>query len=156
MVPGWKKVTIKPHINYRMKKINFSYNSISGRYDIYWKWVENKFIMNISIPFGTEAEIILPDGQNYNVNGGKYNYECIINKSILAPFSINTPLIDIIENTKGSKIIKKLMPKIYGEAKKNNENFIIDSIQNANILYNFNYPINILKKVDKKLSKINP
>ena len=27
--PGWKKVSIQPHLNYRLKKIKFSYNSIS-------------------------------------------------------------------------------------------------------------------------------
>ncbi len=35
--PGWKKVMIKPHLNYRMKNIEFAYDSISDRNEIYWK-----------------------------------------------------------------------------------------------------------------------
>ena len=34
MSPGWKKVLIKPQINYRMKNISFSFQSISGKYEI--------------------------------------------------------------------------------------------------------------------------
>ena len=61
--PGWKKVMIKPHLNYRMKKIDFSFESISGKYEIYWKWRNDKFYMNITIPNGCEAEVILPNGK---------------------------------------------------------------------------------------------
>ena len=31
LLNGWKKVLIKPQLNYRMKKIDFSYESISGK-----------------------------------------------------------------------------------------------------------------------------
>ena len=156
MAPGWKKVMIKPQINYRMKKMKFSYDSISGRYKIYWKWLDNKFIMNISIPFGTEAEIILPDGQNFNVTGGNYTYECDINKNIYAPFSIDTPIIDILNNDNCVKIIKDLLPDIYNEAIKTNNYIKINNIRNVNRLYNFNYPINIIEKCDEELLKIRP
>ena len=83
--PGWKKVEIKPQINYRIKKMDFSYNSISGKYEIKWKIKNYIFYIDIVIPFGCEALIILPDGKIYNVKEGSYNYQCSVDEKILMP-----------------------------------------------------------------------
>ena len=83
--PGWKKVEIKPQINYRIKKMDFSYNSISGKYEIKWKIKNYIFYIDIVIPFGCEALIILPDGKIYNVKEGSYNYQCSVDEKILIP-----------------------------------------------------------------------
>ena len=75
--PGWKKVRIKPYINIRKNKFYLSYKSISGKYSIYWKINENKkFLMNIEIPNGCEAEVVLPNGNVTYVRFGKYQFEC--------------------------------------------------------------------------------
>ena len=155
MAPGWKKVVIKPHLNYRIKNINFSYDSISGKYEISWKWIDNKFNINVSIPYGTQAEIILPNGISHNVSAGKYNYECKLNKEIYSPFSIETPIIDIMKDEKGFSIIKKFLPKIYSNLIQKN-NYKKHSIKSANLLSNINYPKNIIERVKKKLSEIKP
>ena len=155
LVPGWKKVLIKPQLNYRMKKIDFSYDSISGKYEIYWKWKENKFEMNVTIPNGCEAQIILPNDEKYNVTGGNYHYECELDKKIYCPFSIDTPIIDIMKNEEGSKIIKDLLPQIHTEFE-NNDGFKSNSIRSAALLPNFNYFPSIIQKCDEELSKIRP
>ena len=107
--PGWKKVLIKPHINYRLKNVNFSFDSVSGKFEINWKCENEKFKLNVVIPNGVEAEIILPNNKNYVVTEGKYEYECEIEKSIYAPFSIETPIVDILNNEAASKIFKELL-----------------------------------------------
>ena len=152
---GWKKVIIKPHLNYRMKKIDFSYDSISGKYEIFWKWKDEKFEMNITIPNGCEAQVILPNGKSENVTGGYYHYECELDKSIYSPFSIDTPIIDLIKNNEANKIVKELLPQIY-EAIESNDGFKINSIRTANSLPNFAYPIDTIKRCDEELSKIKP
>jgi len=156
LAPGWKKVMIKPQLNYRMKKIEFSYNSISGKYEISWEWINKKFSMNVSIPYGSEAEIILPDGISHHINEGKYYFECELNKKIYSPFSIDIPIIDIIKNNETSKIIQKLLPDIYQKSIEKNSDIIKYSIRTANELLNFNYPIDIIIKCNEELSKINP
>ena len=154
--PGWKKVMIKPQLNYRMKKIEFSYESVSGKYEIYWKWKEDKFEMNITVPNGCEAEVILPNGEDHNVLGGKYNYKCEIEKNIYSPFNVDTPIIDLIKNEEACKLIKELLPQIYVFAIGKNDGFKVNSIRSANLLPNFGYSQDIIKKVDEELSKINP
>ena len=113
--PGWKKVLIQPHLNYRMKKINFEYNSISGKFIINWYFDDTNFYMNITIPNGVEAEIILPNRTKYeNVTKGEYKYECQLNSDIYSPFSVdNSPLFEILENEEASKIIQNNFPMIY-------------------------------------------
>ena len=112
--PGWKKVLIEPHLNYRMKKMNFEYDSISGRFIINWNFDETKFYMNVTIPNGVEANIILPNGTEYdNVTKGEHNFECNLTSDIYSPFTIDTPLFEILENEEGKKIIADKLPMIY-------------------------------------------
>ena len=69
--PGWKKVEIEPHLNYRMKHIEFSYDSPSGRFVIEWN-NEDTFELKVTIPNGVDATIKMPDGKVYEVTGGSY------------------------------------------------------------------------------------
>ena len=155
--PGWKKVMIKPKLNYRMKKMNFSYESISGKYEISWKWIEdNRFSMIFTIPDGCEAEVVLPNGVTHNINEGKYNYECELAKNIYSPFSVDTPLIDIIKNKEGIKIIKELLPKIYDAITHNNKEIEKHSIKSANLELKLDYNNELIKNCSELLSKINP
>ena len=90
--PGWKKVKIKPQINHRIKSMDFSYNSISGKYEIKWYVKNDEFHIDIIVPYGCEAIIELPNGNNYFVKEGQFNYECKVDKNILEPnIDIKTP-----------------------------------------------------------------
>ena len=152
--PGWKKVIIQPHLNYRMKNIEFFYNSINGKFEINWSWKDDKFDLNVIIPNGVDAEIILPNNEKFNVKGGHFNFTCNLNKKLYSPFSIDTPIIDIINNKKGAKIIKKLLPKIYDITINNTTE--IDNIRTLNILKGFNYPKKIINECNEMLSAIRP
>ena len=154
--PGWRKVMIKPHLNYRMKNINFAYDSINGKYKISWRWENQQFIMNVTIPYGTEAEIILPDGEKHNVTEGFYTFECKLNKIIYSPFSIYTPLSDIIKNNEAVEILKKILPKIHEKIKKNYKNSLKYNIKELNSLEEIYYSNDIISKCNKELSNIKP
>ena len=83
--PGWRKVVIKPQINYRIKKIEFEYDSIRGKYIINWRIANYRFYLNVTIPYGCEARIELPNNDVYNVNDGTFTYDCRVNRNILVP-----------------------------------------------------------------------
>ena len=156
IAPGWKKVIIKPHINYRLKKIDFSYDSISGKYEIYWEFLKNKFYLKVKIPCGCKAEIILPNNKKYNVEYGNHHFECQLKKAVYSPFSIDSPLLDIIKNDKANKIIQKIIPKIHSLLIKEKNIYENNSIIDLNLLSDINYSSNIIKKCDEELSRINP
>ena len=138
-----------------MKKIDFSYESISGKYKINWKWKENKFEMNVTIPNGCEAQIVLPNNEEYNVTVGKYHYECELDKKIYRPFTVDTPIIDIMKNEEGKNIIKELLPQIYAEYE-TNDGFKSNSIRSAASLPNFYYLPSTIELCNEELSKIKP
>ena len=78
--PGWKKVRIKPHINLKKKKFYLSYKSISGKYIIDWEIInKKKFRMKLVVPNGCKAEVVLPNGNNYEVISGDYEFKCELN-----------------------------------------------------------------------------
>ena len=147
---------IKPYINYRMKNIDFSYDSINGKFKINWKWVNTIFYMNVSIPYGVEAKIILPNEKSFNVTGGEYHFECDINKKIYSPFSIDTPLVDIIKNNESIKIIKDLLPKIHEKILEKNNKIFKNTIREIYSEPIFNYSNIIISKCNEKLSNIKP
>ena len=67
--------------------MQFSYESISGKYEIFWKWIKfTRFKLIAIIQYGCEAEIILPNRMSHNVKEGTYNYECDIDRNIYSPF----------------------------------------------------------------------
>ena len=154
--PGWRKVRIKPHLNYRMKNITFSYDSIKGKFIINWKWKDDYFDININIPYGVEAELILPNGEIHNITEGEYNFNCKLDKKIYAPFNIDTPLVDIIKNKIGNNIVKEMLPKIYRKASLKNKEVLKYSIRELSLWPIFDYPEDIVTKCNEKLSEIKP
>ena len=151
---GWKKVLIQPHLNYRLKQINFSFNSISGKYIISWKYDEYKFYLNVSIPNGAEAMIILPNNTEYNVTNGEYKYECDMIKTIIAPFSIDTPIFELLENENATKVLIELLPDIYDSASGENSDTQYSSIRQVSEGAFSGISNEILEKCQEELSKI--
>ena len=62
----------------------------------------------------------------------------------------------ILQNEEACKLIKELLPQIYVFAIGKNDGFKVNSIRSANLLPNFGYSQDIIKKVDEELSKIKP
>ena len=152
--PGWKKVLIEPHLNYRLKKINFSYNSISGKYSISWKYDEFKFYMNVTIPNGAEALVILPNKTEYNVSQGDYYFESDIDKKIICPFSVDTPIFELIENEDAKKVLSQLVPAIYYQAIGENSEMLYGTIRLMSETPFFSITQEVIDKCQEELSKI--
>jgi alpha-L-rhamnosidase len=58
--PGYKKITIKPHIGGKLTQADATFKTNYGKLSSNWKLEEGKFIINIEIPANTTAEIFLP------------------------------------------------------------------------------------------------
>ena len=152
--PGWKKVLIQPHLNYRLKKINFSYDSISGTYKVSWKYDENKFYMNVSIPNGAVVLIILPNKTEYNLFYGEYHFESDMVQKMIAPFSLDTPLFELIENKEATKILKEIIPDTYNSSTGEQIDLQYSSIRLISENPFSGLTPEILDKLQEELSKI--
>jgi alpha-L-rhamnosidase len=156
MSPGWKKVLIQPHINYRLRKVDFSYNSISGKIEISWNFNnESDFNMNVTIPNGVEADIILPDDSKIeSVKKGTYHYNCKLKETIFNPYTVDTPLFEIMENEEAAKIISQDLPKVYYMMIGDNQEMKYGSIRTMVGQPFLGVTEDQLEKLQKKLSKI--
>lgn len=74
--PGFRRAVIEPHPDARLGFVDCELQSAAGTYRSKWRYEENgKLSVEISVPFGAEAEICLPDGQKKMVNAGTYTFE---------------------------------------------------------------------------------
>ncbi|MGE5436177.1 MAG: family 78 glycoside hydrolase catalytic domain, partial [Syntrophothermus sp.] len=69
---GFKKVRIEPYIPEELTFIEASYKSIYGTIKSNWKKENNKVVLNVSIPFNTFAEIVLPVKDYKIISGNNY------------------------------------------------------------------------------------
>jgi alpha-L-rhamnosidase len=66
-LPGFEKVIIKPQPAGDLKWAKGSYQSIRGEIKSSWKIEGNQFLMNVSIPVNTKAEVWIPAKENSTV-----------------------------------------------------------------------------------------
>ena len=153
--PGWKKVLIQPHLNYRMRKINLEYNSISGKFVISWYLDDSKFYMNVTIPNGVEAEIILPDGTDLkNIGKGIHHYVCEVSENIYSPFTIDTPLFEIVKSEEAKNLLAVKVPIIYYMMTGENEEMMYGSLRLLSDQPFVGISEPLLKEIDTALRKI--
>ena len=60
-VPGFKKVTIEPMVDERIRKVDAVYASAAGTYEVHWNLTdENELELTVVVPFDAQALLRLP------------------------------------------------------------------------------------------------
>lgn len=77
---GYRKFRIQPMPGGNLTWVECEKKTLTGTISSKWKIDESKFILDVIVPFGTTAEIILPDGYQETVGSGEYHYEAQISK----------------------------------------------------------------------------
>ena len=60
--PGFRKALIEPNPHYLLPKISVRYDSAMGWYESSWEIQKNRFIWDVEVPFGAQAELRFPEG----------------------------------------------------------------------------------------------
>ena len=78
---GYKEFKIQPlpggGITWVKCKKETPYGTIMSN----WKIEDGKFKLDVRVPFGTKAQVLLPDGQTLFVSNGEYHYETAYKKA---------------------------------------------------------------------------
>ena len=118
--PGFRKAVIAPVPDYRLPKLECSFDSAAGKY------VSNTCLngdgsvsIHVEIPFGCEAEIVLPrSGKDpETLPAGSYDFTYVPEKDFRKPFDETTPIVKLAENEQALGILFGLVPPIGGMAK---------------------------------------
>ena len=72
---GYKKILIKPVVGGSLTYAKAETKTPYGIVKSSWKIENGKFILSVTIPYGSEAQIVLPNGETYNKTHGTYTFE---------------------------------------------------------------------------------
>jgi len=124
------------------------------------KWMKDKagnFELNITIPYGGEAHLTLPDyAGSYNsiLREGSYQYKYQLTKDYSHPYNENSYALDVLNHSEALAIFKETCPQAYAVVSGENKEFRIMRIRELQYLDMFGVSSEMMKKLLKKLAKI--
>ncbi|MFT4306609.1 MAG: family 78 glycoside hydrolase catalytic domain [Microbacterium sp.] len=75
--PGYARVRIEPVPGPGIDWARTSYDSVHGRIETSWRASDGAFDLEVRLPDGLPAEIVLPDGVAHEVVGGRHRFRAI-------------------------------------------------------------------------------
>ena len=75
--PGYREFVVKPVPGKAFSWVKCEKKSPYGTILVNWKTENQIFKLDVTVPFGTKAQIIMPDGTSHTVESGKYHYEIL-------------------------------------------------------------------------------
>lgn len=118
--PGFRKVRIAPLAHYKLGQVDAVYPSASGTYEVHWKVVDTSHLtVSVTVPFGCEAEVVLPefDKENYHgdspladgyIKEGTYEITYETERPMKDVISLSTIVIKALENEKIREYLEAL------------------------------------------------
>ncbi|MCD8231170.1 MAG: glycoside hydrolase family 78 protein [Clostridiales bacterium] len=170
--PGFRKARIAPIPTSKFRFVNCSYDSICGKYVSNWKIADDgAFSMEVEVPFGCEAEIVLPDcdgkdvvmngdlGEDGSISGagsitvpaGRYTFSYRPLKDYRRVYDETTTLAEVAEDEEVLEILKEDLPQIYGTILDNNMERMVASFAD---LYQMGFMGFTPEQVDRATKRI--
>ena len=76
--PGYAAVLIQPQPGPGITWARTEYDSVNGRIECHWQLEGGQFLLDVTVPDGIPAEIVLPDGRRTNVVGGTHRMSALV------------------------------------------------------------------------------
>ena len=112
--PGFTRVTIAPQPDYRVTRCDMTYLSTAGPYEIHWQVAEDgSFSMRLKIPFGAEADVVLPNSAAapMHVDSGAYEFHYMPQTPIKKAYSCGSTLTELLEHPAAKALITAYLPQ---------------------------------------------
>ncbi len=138
--PGWKKALIAPKIDGRIRHASIAYDSPAGTWKVAWSIADHgEVTVQAEVPEGAEARVVLPDypGKSHaeEVKGGVYCWRWQPTKDYLHPLSIDSRMMDLLDNADAAAIIRQRVPALYYACQgRDNELRVMPPMQVANAM----------------------
>ena len=115
--PGWKKALIAPRIDGRLKHASIAYDSPAGTWAVKWRIEDSgEVTLEVTVPDGATAHVALPDhpdGHEEDVTSGTYHWRWQPTKDHRHPYSIESRMMDLLDNPDAAAIIREHVPPLY-------------------------------------------
>lgn len=71
---GYKTIRLEPHPCERLGFAKCAIDTVAGRLESHWYYMNDRICFEFTVPNGSTAEIVLPNGHRETVGGGNYVY----------------------------------------------------------------------------------
>ena len=151
---AFKKFTIRPQFNYRLKKLDFSYESVAGRFIINYQLQKNKKVgFYIEIPYGVQATFEygkIKKELTVGANVFEIELDCDLGK----PFSVDSKVCDLLSYEKSSEVIKQVAPALHRYITHNDIGINGDSFRKLCSIAAFSIPQASFDLINEKLKEV--
>lgn len=116
-VAGFRRISIAPQPDRRLKRCRGSVNTPHGDCVVEWYWLDrSRLRLDVRIPFGTEALLFLPDHcRRIHLTAGVYTY--MVDMPASHPFSMMSDWRELLDDARAKAVIEHYFPKaIHGIA----------------------------------------
>ena len=132
--PGFRKARIAPKPEVRLGYMECSYDSVCGKYVSNWKIEEDgKITFHIEIPFGCEAEVILPEQESKLLTTGNYDFQIETKKDYRALYTADTPYERLFEDERAVEVLKAYVPEIWFGTDRENPEEMSQSLNDSKL-----------------------
>lgn len=93
---------------------DMKYLSAAGPYEIHWQVkADGDFALQVCIPFGAEAEIVLPNGAAAPIHAesGRHEFRYRPEPPIRKRYAKNSALSELLENPAAKAIVTEFLPR---------------------------------------------
>lgn len=114
--PGFRTVRLEPKPNWRLRSFSCSYDSAAGRYASSWLIHEDgRLTVTFEIPFGCEAQVLLPDREKpgFRLGAGKYSYTYHPSRDYTHPFDAHTPVAVLRQSPEAMEALRRTLPRMH-------------------------------------------
>ena len=152
--PGFRKVRLKPEVNYQLRHLKAEYRSAAGTYKSAWNVIdENHVELWVTVPFNCTAELVFPCSENEQpqiLEPGSYYFTYQTAKPLRRIWSSNDKLSTLLAEPKAKKVLLEVLP---------GSNQVPPRMQNLSIRQTFTQfgrpdAEEVLKELDARLSMI--
>ncbi|GGE92365.1 glycoside hydrolase family 78 protein [Mycetocola zhadangensis] len=74
--PGYRRARIQPRPGGDLTSASATHLTPYGELSSSWSIVDGVFVLDVTVPTGTSAVVILPDGSEYEVSSGSHRFSC--------------------------------------------------------------------------------
>ncbi len=137
--PGFRSVHFAPQLNNKLKFIEYSYDSISGRYSSAWRINDDGTVtVRFNVPFGCSASALLPDAaeekykEDLALTPGEHEFTYKTNRDYRKAYTMPSRLEEMQDDPRAIEILKQKLPIAAGLIRSQdaeNLNLSLDELQ---------------------------
>ncbi len=132
--PGFRTARIAPLPDIRFGQLTCTFDSACGTYRSEWEIQKDGSVRyEIEVPFGCEAEIVLPGREPETVSAGIYRYHVVTERDYAALYRAETPFRVLLEDDRAAAVLEECIPDYMATLDRADAEAMSKSLINARI-----------------------